>query len=244
MSWRQSTGAAFAWVSQFSGPSKFARDIFLRQFPQLEERFTVLDYGTDVSHRSYSVAFPAPGEKPRVLFLGNLDRAKGFHLVKQTVESEGASDFSFFHAGALSGHVPGDFMKQYGPYRNEDLGTVLSWARPHLAVIFSLWGETHSFVLSEVLALSVPVVVSPRGALAERWPFYVEDENSVFFLDSLRVLFVDEKRYADIVQAAHDWLPPRDEDIQAQYRKLVQDSNPAFPRQTRFPGEGPIPPPK
>ena len=59
-------------------------------------------------------------------------------------------------------------MKVHGYYRAEDLPARLTAAKIDLAVVPSIWPETHCLVLDECSSVGVPVLAFDLGAIAAR----------------------------------------------------------------------------
>lgn len=155
-------------------PSKAQKEIVVRVLEMAGGRFRVLPHGaiTELPRG----APPSEGSKIRLGHWGHLSPMKGFHLLLEALRElpvETRARFEVACWGEASDPAYGERLDaladglavtRHGAYAPEDLeGASLDWA-----VIPSTAHESYSFVLDEAFQLGLPVIVSRRGALAER----------------------------------------------------------------------------
>ncbi len=161
-------------------PSETARSYFIREYPGLEDKLKAIPHGIlpeellekQLSYRSQRV-FRRNSQVLKVGFVGGIRVNKGLNLIinlLQTVQSQkNLRDlFEFTIYGATENPIPNDIqnLKQMGRYQKEDLPQLLEFID---VVMFPvIWPETYCLVADEVLALGIPIITTPLGAIAER----------------------------------------------------------------------------
>ena len=103
-------------------------------------------------------------------------------------------------------HLPN--VRIFGGYAQEDLTRIVLDYRPHLAWLPFSVPETHSYALSDVRRLRLPLMATAIGAVAERverrpstWLVPFEQASGKTFLDLVRRL------YRDGLQTPPIWSP-------------------------------------
>jgi GT2 family glycosyltransferase/glycosyltransferase involved in cell wall biosynthesis len=156
-------------------PSHAARATFERSLGTSGPRRIVVEHGYDASN----AAERAPrGARLRVAFMGEIAYPiKGAERYLQLLER--ARDLAiewhifgdtepFGFSKRLAGVELADRIVSHGRYDRHTLPDLLRSFGIDVGVILPNWDETFSYVLSECLVAGVPVIVSNRGALAER----------------------------------------------------------------------------
>jgi phosphatidylinositol alpha-mannosyltransferase len=137
-------------------------------------RFEIVPNGVDLDR--FARAAPASlGEGPKLLFVGRLDRRKGFPVAVEAFGRLAADrpDVRLVVAGdgpdreAIAGLPPGvrDRVTMLGTVRNEDLPPVHAACDVYLGC--AVGGESFGIVLVEALAAGVPVVASDIAGYSE-----------------------------------------------------------------------------
>ena len=111
---------------------------------------------------------PLPSEPIRLLFPGNIGVPKGSALIRQLRDADTAGRLEFHILGRADAELQGERIIRHGPYRREDLTTLVGEIRPHFGGIFSIWPETYCHTLTELWACGVPVIALDFGAVGER----------------------------------------------------------------------------
>lgn len=106
----------------------------------------------------------------RIVVLGSLETHKGADLLKAAVAPL-ANIASFVLVGSGSN---GDafaslsHVEVWAHYEREDLGALLTEARPDIGLLLSIVPETFSYTLSELHAAGIPVAATALGAFTDR----------------------------------------------------------------------------
>jgi glycosyltransferase involved in cell wall biosynthesis len=144
----------------------------------LEPRFSPLDF-TVVPH-GYPFKWPSiaandggqPHQKMRAVVLGQLKDEKGLCLLKEVCHGlSNYADIYLVGCGegakqALSGAgCIKDIIARYG---RSDLPDIIGGIAPDFGLLFSVWPETFSYTLSELMILGVPPVATALGAFKDR----------------------------------------------------------------------------
>ena len=174
--WREKMREVFSCCDVFVTTCGAAKDIFTAIYPELETRpFYIIPHGRDFEKFIQPDWLFESSERIRILFPGNLSRAKGMDLILGLKEVD-TSNLLEIH---LLGKVPTYHLKKmdsgfvvHGTYKRDEFQDKILQIRPHLIGLFSLWPETYSHTLTEAWASGLPVVVTPFGALRERVQYW------------------------------------------------------------------------
>lgn len=157
-------------------PSETQKRLLSRTMGTIFDRARVLPHGSLVEWASVTSDSTNgfPNRSLQIGYWGNLWPLKGVHLLLDAVRRLADPDRVAIHL--YGGHAPPWYQEQleaaaaglrvrfYGPYVPSDLaGLDLD-----VAVFPSLAHESFGFVLDEAFRAGLPVIVSDRGALAER----------------------------------------------------------------------------
>jgi glycosyltransferase involved in cell wall biosynthesis len=114
------------------------------------------------------------GEPLRVLVLGRLAPHKGLATIREVARIADARNFPIEITCLGEPQVPpsdlptSSRVRLLGRYDVDKLKTIVPRLRPHVAWLPFTVPETHSFVLSEVMSLALPLVATGIGAVPER----------------------------------------------------------------------------
>jgi len=171
--WRALWGRCLQAADEVRCFSQSTREHLLRAYPALEAaRITVIPHKVDF----------VPARKPRtdadaplvIGVMGEISAQKGSEIVRELVArlDREQSDARVVVLGIL--HAPADSprLTVTGAYRREELVELVE--RHGINVFFfpSIWPETFSYVVAEMIALGLPVVAFDLGAPAERLRSY------------------------------------------------------------------------
>ena len=166
--WRDETRKILEEVDVLITPSEDTKDHFVKIFgPEVGGRIHAIEHGRDFDRPR---AFARVGDKNEaitILLVGAINQSKGAALAAEVARIGSERNVSV----QLLGNVePGyeDNVLSHGPYVRDDLPLILAQLRPTFVGVFSIWAETHCYVVSEAWAAGVPVLVGPLGAPAER----------------------------------------------------------------------------
>jgi glycosyltransferase involved in cell wall biosynthesis len=114
------------------------------------------------------------GEPLRVLVLGRLAPHKGLATIRELARIADARNFPIEIICLGEAQVPASELptsprvRLLGRYDVDRLKAIVPRLRPHLAWLPFVVPETHSFVLSEVMRLRLPLIATGIGAVPER----------------------------------------------------------------------------
>lgn len=149
--------------------SESTRHLLLRAYPALDpEKLTLVPHERDY--------FPA--RRPRVDHgaplvigvMGTISAQKGASIVTGMLRILGGSqrEARIVVLGTLDAAVSSSRLKVTGPYRRDDLPALMEQHGINMLLFPSIWPETFSYVVDEMMALGVPIVAFDLGAPAER----------------------------------------------------------------------------
>jgi len=107
-----------------------------------------------------------------IAFIGHLSLAKGAELAAKIVER------SLVEFPRLEFHMIGEFkgkrpkttnIKFHGAYDRSNLTSIISRLQIDIVIIPSIWPETYNIITDEVVSSGTRVIVSPLGAMQERF---------------------------------------------------------------------------
>lgn len=156
-------------------PSDSAFQRVRRALPLDTNRAQIIEHGCDVQLR---ISRPPPDGVLRIGVVGGVaGMIKGERNYQQLVSRTRDLPLEWYFFGItglpgvasdLAGTVPQRRVWFHGSYEREDIADLLAAAGIDLCVLFPNVDETFSYVLSEVFAAKLPVLVNQRGALPER----------------------------------------------------------------------------
>lgn len=196
--------------------SEVTREQFERRFPGTYP-WVPMKHGLPPNMRPATVNTPPPPDAAhplRVVFLGGINRIKGADLIQQLAQHAAlpAGIPVEWHLVGLFDGEPGRRMHDHGRYMRSELPSILAQIQPHLVAVFSEGLETYCYTLDEALACGIPVVVTPRGAPAERvlrdgsgWVVAALDAATV--LRQLADIAHDREGYDRVRQHVAAWRP-------------------------------------
>ncbi len=215
-------------------PSRSVRDHFVELFPESNAApWVTLPHGID--EYLMPIAFPevVPGERLRLVVLGMLSASKGMQLLLDALDSvTGFADIYLVgvqEVGEFFCDKPNVFLVER--YALNELQELMQSIRPHAGLLLSVWPETYSYTLTELMRMAIPPVVTRVGAFSER----VLDGETGFLAEpdsqSLVAMLqrIDADRAAlNRVSANLARLPRRSvEDMVADYHNLLPVTFPA-----------------
>ncbi|MGC8735742.1 MAG: glycosyltransferase, partial [Dissulfurimicrobium sp.] len=161
-------------------PSKSA----VERLCALESRFSPLDF-TVIPHgylfNDFSVAldgdrslrpYPMAHSKMRAIVLGQLKREKGLHLLQEVCHGLSQYvDIYLVGCGEKAKQSLSDarcIKEIIERYDRSDLPGIIKGIAPDFGLLLSVWPETFSYVLSELMILGVPPVATALGSFKDR----------------------------------------------------------------------------
>lgn len=177
--WRALARELLAAAEAVVYPSRFARDTHLALFTGLDEARHVVIAPAALLPEADALPAHHPGPLRRVAFLGPVKAHKGGAMLPEVVRLLAADrgpglQFRVYgggDAGLLDALHGLPRVRVRGSYRAGALPALLVNDRIDLALLLSIWPETHALVLDECAAASVPVIAFDLGAQGERIRF-------------------------------------------------------------------------
>ncbi len=167
--WRALWGRALAAADEIRCFSEATRAHFLRAYPALDpRRLMVVPHKPDymparlpkVDHRA-----------PLVLgVVGEITEQKGASVVKAIVDEidRASLDVRVVVIGTLAVAHKSEKLRVTGMYQRKDLVDLIETHGVNMFLFPSIWPETFSYVVAEMIALGLPIVAFDLGAPGER----------------------------------------------------------------------------
>ncbi|MBN7787211.1 glycosyltransferase [Ponticoccus gilvus] len=163
--WRAAWGRVMARTDRAVAFSQDSRAHVLTAWPDLADRLEVVPHR--LTHPVPRLV-PAPGPRPVLAVLGNLNLQKGYRVVREMGRLCGSEDPELVHLGELDpACAPPPGVLCHGAFRPDDLGVLARRHRITGWLIPSVWPETFSFTTHEALTTGLPVFCLDLGAQAE-----------------------------------------------------------------------------
>jgi glycosyltransferase involved in cell wall biosynthesis len=192
--WRALWGRCLAAADEVRCFSEASRKLFLRAYPQLDPaRLTVVPHAVEFLPTRRPRANPAA---PLVIgIIGEISLQKGSLVVEELVDriERESIDARVVVLGLLHSARKSPRLKVTGPYKREDLVDLIEANGVNMLLFPSIWPETFSYVVGEMMAMELPIVAFDIGAPAERLRSYplarlCPDANGAAALDHLIAL--------------------------------------------------------
>lgn len=213
-------------------PSPSTRDNYLNLAPDLADApFAVIPHGYGVPLMPVRHRFET-SEQLKIVVLGIQATSKGAHMLLAGLEQM----LAFAELYLVGAREAGEWFRHRAGvhvvdnYTIEQLPGIIEDIQPDLGLLTSIWPETYSYTLTELMALGIPVAATRMGAFADR----VRDEvtgflfepDTVAMLACLRRL-AGERGRLHAVRANLLALSPRlSAEMVADYDGLLPESDP------------------
>ena len=167
--WRALWGRCLEAADEVRCFSESTRELLLRAHPNLPpQRITVIPHKLDF----HPVRVPKLDHRaPLVIgIVGEISVQKGAMIVRQLVErvEREHPGVRIVVLGNLDIALKSERLKVTGTYRRQDLVRLIESHGINMFLFPSIWPETFSYVVAELILLGVPVVAFDLGAPAER----------------------------------------------------------------------------
>lgn len=155
---------------QFIAPTDSAREHLTTLQPALAGApFTTVAHGMEQRFPIRRENRSKPGEKLRVVILGSLALQKGYHLFKATYkELLNYADLFLVGCGDEGMEFQQDGILVIRSYKHEELPALLERISPDCGLLLSIWPETFSYTLSELMQFGIPPVATSLGAFRNK----------------------------------------------------------------------------
>ncbi len=173
--WRALWGRCLHAADEVRCFSESTRRLLLRAYPTLpRERLTVVPHEAD--YRPARLPRVDPGKPLVIGVMGEISPQKGAQIVKETlqiIERDGI-DARVVVLGTLHAPLKSPRLKITGAYDRAELVDLVESHGINMFLFPSIWPETFSYVVTEIIALGMPIVAFDLGAPAERLRGYAK----------------------------------------------------------------------
>ncbi len=152
-------------------PTPSVRDNLVRLEPRFGKmRFEIIAHGHASDLRPSLPGKHATHARLRVLVLGQLSASKGFALLLAVIdEIVSFADFFLLGCGELGEYFRGrENVHIVSRYEVNELPGLVADIAPDIGLLLSIWPETFSYTLSELMQLGIPVLATNVGGFADR----------------------------------------------------------------------------
>lgn len=147
-------------------PSEAAGSVLKKKYMTISSKVRVVPHERFIETTNYTPKV-VPGEKIRVLVLGNIGESKGAKVIESICQSKFANSLEFHFLGD-TWPILRNFGIHHGTYKRDDVVSKIVAIQPHVGLLVSIWAETFSHTLTELVAAGVPSVAFDLGAISER----------------------------------------------------------------------------
>lgn len=132
--------------------------------------FIIIPHGLFIEKHDLRPAITSKHQKMRAVVLGQLKPVKGLDLLRQTLpELCELIDIYLVGCGEASAVFGDDScIRIIEKYDYGDLPRILEEISPDFGLLLSVWPETFSYTLSELMIFGIPPVVTSLGSFADR----------------------------------------------------------------------------
>ena len=168
--WRREWHGTLKKADRVVAPSFFVKEAVNKVFPDLA--ISVVPHYEDRRQASFAPVEPSDSDIREIAVLGNLGAHKGRDRIYSCALNSHIRSlpllFIVFGSIDLEENQFGGKLRKMGTYERANLGDHLARTKCRIGFLPSIWPETFSFVLSELLAFGLYPVVFNLGAQAER----------------------------------------------------------------------------
>jgi len=167
--WKKMFSAALENCDALVTTCESVRELVCSNFPALRESaFHVIPHGRDFPEFLPPPAAPGDNEALRVLFPGNLTRAKGADAIAALAGNAAECGLDIHILGRWLAGAPPPGVVVHRSYARAEFTDRVREIRPHIGGVLSIWPETWCHTLTELWAAGLPVAGSNLGAVGER----------------------------------------------------------------------------
>ena len=167
--WRTLWQSLFKCVDEIRCFSISSKEIICHAYPEIDDKkFSVVPH--DLSYITFSPIKDIDCWPLHLGFIGNCNLdIKGRPVAKKIIEKYGnkipismiGSNYRFYRIRRKK-------VKYTGKYQHDDLQKIIEQEHISVAIFPSLWPETFSYLVSELIAMNIPILCFDYGAQAEK----------------------------------------------------------------------------
>jgi glycosyltransferase involved in cell wall biosynthesis len=207
--WRANMSSFVSQVKSVIAPSEFTKDLFLRNFPQVADKTSVISHPLPSFKPISPDSWPSARSTIKALVIGDINLGKGALVLESIAKLSGSHGIEFHFLGST---WPGlsAYGVHHGSYSPEQLPTIVQSIKPHVAVVPSIAPETFSLALSELWQLGLPVVATNYGALSERigisgGGIVAESNNPSLWIEAIKDLALPTNSRVKALESISHW---------------------------------------
>ncbi|WP_313654076.1 glycosyltransferase [Pantoea sp.] len=166
--WRDRWGNLLIASDKIVSFSESTLNLYKRVYPQIDDDKTAVtphkvDYLPQKAHITQT-------RDLRIGVVGQIGYHKGSRILQALSEEilQKKYNIEIIVIGAVEASCPSEVVRQTGPYRHEELKMLLEENGINVILFPSIWPETFSYVVQEMIELGFPVASFNLGAPAER----------------------------------------------------------------------------
>ena len=152
-------------------PSRIVWSHLRNLFPALgTASWVAIPHGVDETLSPIVPSDLAASERLRVIVLGMLSVNKGVRLLEDSL----GRITEFADVYLVGAKEVGELFREHSAvhviahYELKDLQSIVQGIRPHVGLLLSIWPETFSYTLTELMRMAVPPLATQLGGFAER----------------------------------------------------------------------------
>jgi glycosyltransferase involved in cell wall biosynthesis len=173
MDWRDCWMKICALTATIIFPSNATADIFARAFPSIPiNKLLVVPHSIGHFKASAEPLQKEPSPVMDICLIGDISDHKGARILDRMLELTNEKKIPFRF------HVLGDFLyherhfndphfELHGRFAPNELSEMLTRVKPDLFMFTSIWPETFSFVIHEMISTGIPIISTNIGAHAD-----------------------------------------------------------------------------
>ncbi|MFZ4831930.1 glycosyltransferase [Rouxiella sp. Mn2063] len=170
--WRDQWGGLIIASDKLIAFSENTLNLYRRVYSQIQpENVEIIPHTVSFSTEK---AVIEQKERLRIGVVGNIGYHKGADFVKELALEIKNTNFpaDIVVVGTIETLCPADVLTQTGPYEQDELPNLIQNSGINIILFTSIWPETFSYVVQEMMELGYPVACFDLGAPAERLKHY------------------------------------------------------------------------
>ncbi|PXF59224.1 MAG: hypothetical protein C4B58_03655 [Deltaproteobacteria bacterium] len=190
--------------------------------------FTIIPHGLFIEKRDLRPAITGKHRKMRAVVLGQLKSVKGLDLLRQALpELCELIDIYLVGCGKASAVLDDDScVRIIAEYDYGDLSRILEEISPDFGLLLSVWPETFSYTLSELMIFGIPPVATSLGSFADRVKNGVNgflfEPNKEALVESVQALVNKPEKLEAVREILSGYSHRSLNEMAEDYRRLLQ----------------------
>jgi glycosyltransferase involved in cell wall biosynthesis len=171
--WRGLWGGVISAADEIQTFSNNSRTLLQKAYPSLDEiKVTVKPHRVD--HLPPLKVHPSSHDVLTIGIVGRIGYHKGSKFVQQLAQEikRRKLDVKIVVIGTVETNCDTSVLQQTGPYSHDQLGSLIASSGANIMFFSSIWPETFSYVVQELIEMGLPVASFNLGAPAERLASY------------------------------------------------------------------------